>query len=99
MQKAQEVLSKATGGMVGKQLPTRKLGKNGPQVTALGYGTMGLVWLHGYFVTEGWLTMVRALSTDRQSPMRSDSLCLTKSTQKATFSGILPTCTKTVKIS
>jgi hypothetical protein len=24
------------------QLPTRQLGKNGPQVTALGYGAMGL---------------------------------------------------------
>ena len=43
MQKAQEVLSKATGGMVGHKLPTRKLGKNGPQVTAMGYGAMGLV--------------------------------------------------------
>lgn len=43
MQKAQEVLSKATGGAVGHPLPTRKLGKNGPEVTAIGYGAMGLV--------------------------------------------------------
>lgn len=43
MQKAQEVLSKATGGAVGHKLPTRKLGKNGPEVTAIGYGAMGLV--------------------------------------------------------
>ena len=43
MQKAQEVLSKATGGKVGSLLPKRKLGKDGPEVTALGYGAMGLV--------------------------------------------------------
>jgi hypothetical protein len=43
-QKAQELLSKATGGKVGHLLPTRKLGKNGPQVTAMGWGAMGLVF-------------------------------------------------------
>ena len=43
MQKAQEVLSKATGGAIGSLLPTAKLGKNGPQVTRMGYGGMGLV--------------------------------------------------------
>lgn len=29
------------------QLPTRKLGKNGPQVTAIGYGAMGLSAYYG----------------------------------------------------
>ena len=43
MQKAQEILGKVTGGAVGHKLPTAKLGKNGPQVTRMGYGAMGLV--------------------------------------------------------
>lgn len=43
MQEAQEVLSKVTGGAAGHKLPTRKLGRYGPEVTAIGYGTMGLV--------------------------------------------------------
>lgn len=43
MQKVNEMASKATGGKVGHLLPQRKLGKNGPTVTAIGYGTMGLV--------------------------------------------------------
>lgn len=41
MQKVQDLVNKVAGS--GHQLPTRKLGKNGPQVTAIGYGTMGLV--------------------------------------------------------
>ena len=41
MQKVQEVLSSVTGGLT--KLPTAKLGKNGPNVTRMGYGCMGLV--------------------------------------------------------
>lgn len=41
------VLGQATGGAIGNQLPTHKLGKNGPHVTALGYGTMGLSAFYG----------------------------------------------------
>jgi hypothetical protein len=44
MDKVQEVIGKVTGQ---PKLPTAKLGKNGPQVTRLGYGTMGLVCLLG----------------------------------------------------
>jgi hypothetical protein len=44
MDKVQEVIGNVTGQ---PKLPTAKLGKNGPQVTRLGYGTMGLVCLLG----------------------------------------------------
>lgn len=40
MEKVQQVIGKITGQT---KLPTAKLGKNGPQVTRIGYGTMGLV--------------------------------------------------------
>jgi len=43
MDKVKEAVGKVTGH---PKLPTAKLGKNGPQVTRLGYGTMGLVGLH-----------------------------------------------------
>lgn len=43
----QDTLGKVTGGMLGNKLPTRKLGKNGPAVTAVGYGTMGLSAFYG----------------------------------------------------
>jgi aryl-alcohol dehydrogenase-like predicted oxidoreductase len=34
-------------------LPTRKLGKNGPEVTAVGFGAMGLYILTMYSATKG----------------------------------------------
>ncbi|EMC97208.1 hypothetical protein BAUCODRAFT_121708 [Baudoinia panamericana UAMH 10762] len=47
MEKVQEILGSVTGGALGTKLPTAKLGKNGPQVTRLGYGTMGLSAFYG----------------------------------------------------
>ena len=47
MQTVQNVLGQVTGGVLGPKLPVRKLGKNGPSVTALGYGTMGLSAFYG----------------------------------------------------
>ncbi|KAK3072394.1 hypothetical protein LTR53_006887 [Teratosphaeriaceae sp. CCFEE 6253] len=47
MQKAQEVVGKVTGGAAGTKLPTAKLGKNGPHVTRMGYGAMGLSAFYG----------------------------------------------------
>lgn len=44
MDKVKEVVGKVTGH---PKLPTAKLGKNGPQVTRLGYGTMGLSAFYG----------------------------------------------------
>jgi len=40
-------LGAATGGAIGNKLPTRKLGRNGPHVTALGWGLMGLSAFYG----------------------------------------------------
>jgi aryl-alcohol dehydrogenase-like predicted oxidoreductase len=37
----------ATNGAIGNKLPTRKLGRNGPHVTALGWGLMGLSAFYG----------------------------------------------------
>jgi len=42
----QNTLGQATGGALA-QLPTRKLGKQGPAITALGYGCMGLSAFYG----------------------------------------------------
>ena len=42
MDKVKEAVSKITGK---SKLPTAKLGKNGPHVNRIGYGTMGLVSL------------------------------------------------------
>ncbi|KXT18216.1 hypothetical protein AC579_2880 [Pseudocercospora musae] len=47
MEAAKNAVGKATGGAIGNKLPTRKLGKNGPHVTALGFGTMGLSAFYG----------------------------------------------------
>ena len=49
MEAVQNVISKVTGGLTGglTGLPTRQLGRNGPHVTALGYGTMGLSAFYG----------------------------------------------------
>ena len=41
------VIGEATHGAIGNKLPTRKLGKNGPHVTGIGYGTMGLSAFYG----------------------------------------------------
>ena len=43
----QNALGQATGGALGPKLPVRKLGRNGPPVTALGYGLMGLSAFYG----------------------------------------------------
>ena len=40
----QKVINKLTGG---HSLPEHKLGKNGPKVTAMGYGAMGLSAFYG----------------------------------------------------
>ena len=40
MDKVKEAVGKITGK---SKLPTAKLGKNGPHVNRIGYGTMGLV--------------------------------------------------------
>lgn len=42
-----QAVASVTGGALGHKLPTRKLGKNGPHVTALGFGTMGLSAFYG----------------------------------------------------
>jgi len=41
----QSVINAVTGG--GSRLPTAQLGKNGPHVTRLGYGLMGLSAFYG----------------------------------------------------
>jgi hypothetical protein len=49
MDKVKEAVGKITGT---SKLPTAKLGKNGPQVNRIGYGTMGLVSLAWEFRGE-----------------------------------------------
>ena len=47
MENVQKVIHQVTDKTSsGHRLPTAKLGKHGPQVTRLGYGTMGLVRRH-----------------------------------------------------
>jgi len=43
----QNALGAATDGAIGNKLPTRKLGRNGPHITALGLGLMGLSAFYG----------------------------------------------------
>lgn len=43
MQKAQHSLDEVAGNSSKHVLPTARLGREGPQVTRLGYGLMGLV--------------------------------------------------------
>jgi aryl-alcohol dehydrogenase-like predicted oxidoreductase len=40
-------LGAATDGAIGNKLPTHKLGRNGPHITALGLGLMGLSAFYG----------------------------------------------------
>lgn len=47
MQKVEQVIDKITGSAGAHSLPTAKLGKNGPHVTRLGFGTMGLSAFYG----------------------------------------------------
>ena len=37
---------------MGSQLPTRKLGRDGPEVTAIGFGLMGLASAYGKIGTD-----------------------------------------------
>lgn len=96
METVQKVIGKVTGQHT---LPTAKLGKNGPQVPRIGYGTMGLV-------SGDWNSLCfdqianrhrRAPSTAPQSRMKSASRSSTRSTRSVISSGTLPTCTRTAK--
>jgi hypothetical protein len=62
MDKVQEVIGKVTGQ---PKLPTAKLGKNGPQVTRLGYGTMGLVSIPGIGDSHHYHQLLTVCSLER----------------------------------
>ena len=96
MHSAQDTLANASD----RQLPTARLGHNGPLVTRLGYGLMGLVSVtHRLFSRQSLtpLLLNRVVSTALQNPTTNVSLSLTLHSSKAVVSGIPPTVTLIVK--
>ena len=102
MDKVKEAVGKITGK---SKLPTAKLGKNGPHVNRIGYGTMGLVSglfeaRRSHILCLHVLTVfftTRVPSTASRNPMRSASRSSTRSTTRAISSGTLRTCTRTAR--
>jgi hypothetical protein len=94
MTQAQEVTGKST-------LPTAKLGRNGPQVSRLGYGTMGLVSgqsIQNIISVQPLIHVSRVWPTVHQSQTRNDSKSSTSFTQRVITFGIQPTFTAIARI-